>query len=207
MVDEKEKNLKQEESQKAEVKEIAEPVKKEVEKNNESSKKESIKKEGEVKADVEKESEKKSQEKESLKQTHKVKKPVVKKDHAKVYGRALPISLKYSIAIGKFIRGKKVESAIEDLELVLKKKKVIPFEGEIAHKKGKRMMGGKYPVNASKEFIKLLKSLSANATFNGLDLDKAIIFEVIPNKAPEQRHRFGRTKFKRTHVSIISKEK
>ena len=78
--------------------------------------------------------------------------------------------------------------------------------GEMAHKKGKGMMTGKYPVKASENFIKLLKSLSANGINHSMNLETAKIKETIPNKSPEQVHRFGGTKFKRTHVKIIAKE-
>jgi large subunit ribosomal protein L22 len=124
------------------------------------------------------------------------------KHEAKVYGRALPISLKKSKGIGKFIKHKTMDRAIEDLELVLKKKIAIPLVGEIPHKKGKRMMSGSYPVNASKHFIKLLKSLNGNSVMNGLEIEKTRIREVICNKAPDQMHRGGAMKFKRTHVMI-----
>lgn len=135
----------------------------------------------------------------------------VKKNNASIYGRNLPISLKHSIAIGRFIKNHKIETAILNLEKVLVKKIAVPTKGELAHRKGlklngKKMMSGKYPINASKEFIKLLKSLSANCTSNGMDIENTIIYEVIPNKSPKQFHRFGSTVFKRTHVIIKAKE-
>ena len=142
--------------------------------------------------------------------TKETKKPekqkVPKKTEVSVYGRSLPISLKDSVAIGKFIKGKKIERAIKDLEQVILKKKAVPMTGEMAHKKGKGMATGKYPVKASDNFIKLLKSLSANGINHSMNLESAIIYKIIPNKAPEQVHRFGGTKFKRTHVKIIAKE-
>ena len=128
-----------------------------------------------------------------------------KRTEASVYGRSLRISLKQSKAIGKFIRNKKIEDAIKDLNQVLLKKKAVPMSGEIAHRKGK-IMSGKYPMNSSKEFIKLLKTLNANSVMHGLDLDKTIVYETIPNKAPDQLHRFGSMKFKRTHITIKAKE-
>lgn len=136
----------------------------------------------------------------------------IKKTEAVVYGRSLPISKKQAMAIGKFIKYKKINFAIELLEKVSKKKLAVPMKGELPHRKGKTlegksMMSGRYPINASKEFIRLLKNLSANSNVNGLDLEKTIIFEVIPNQAPKQYHRFGSTQFKRTHVIIKSKEK
>src|SRR3989344_8313428 len=146
-----------------------------------------------------------SKSEEPKKEIKKVEKKIVRTE-AIINGKRLPISLKDSIAIGNFIKNKKIEDAISDLELVLKKKKAIPFRGELPHRKGKRMMSGKYPINASSHFIKLLKSLSANSSNNSMDLDKTRIISVIPNKAPQQLHRFGSTKFKRTHVTIISKQ-
>ncbi|MFA5019485.1 MAG: uL22 family ribosomal protein [Candidatus Pacearchaeota archaeon] len=141
-----------------------------------------------------------------------VKNPVVKKEFAVVNGKSLPISLKHAKEIARFIKRKKIDEAIELLNKVIIKKIAVPFRGELAHRKGKRlngkgMDGGKYPLNASKEFIKLLKTLSASSNINGLDLDKTIIVEIIANKAPDQMHRFGSTKFKRTHVMIKSAEK
>ncbi|MBS3091981.1 hypothetical protein J4466_01035 [Candidatus Pacearchaeota archaeon] len=130
----------------------------------------------------------------------------IKRTEATIYGRNLPISLRHSVAIGRFIRNKKIPAAISDLEKVIKKKVAIPVVGEMAHRRGKGMMSGKYHVNASKEFINLLKTLSANSSVNGMDLDRTIIYETIPNKAPVQHHRFGSTKFKRTHVLIKAKE-
>ncbi len=149
---------------------------------------------GESKPEEKKEQDKKKDEKK------------IKITESTIYGRNLPISLRHSVAIGKFIRNKKISSAISDLEKVIKKKIAIPVTGEMAHRKGKGMMSGKYHVNASKEFINLLKTLSANSNVNGMDLDKTIIYETIPNKAPVQLHRFGSTKFKRTHVLIKAKE-
>lgn len=133
-------------------------------------------------------------------------KPKKKMDHATVYGRNLPISLKHAKSIGKFIKGKKIETAIRDLEQVMKKKIAIPMIGELAHKKGKGMMSGKYPVKASENFIKILKSLNANSAVNELDTSLTIVKESIANKAPDQMHRYGRTKFKRTHVKLKSME-
>jgi len=152
--------------------------------------------------------EKKSEEKKAVdkKKEVKIPKPAVKKFEAVVNARSVHVSLKHAVAIGEFIKGKKISEAIANLERVSIKKQAVPFRGEIAHRKGKGMMSGKYPVNASKEFITLLKSLSANSLHNGMDLDSTIISSVVPNKAPEQVHRFGSTKFKRNHISITAKE-
>ncbi len=166
---------------------------------------ETPKTESEKKETEDKPLEKVSKTEEPKKEVKKVEKKVVKTE-AIINGKRLPISLKDSIAIGNFIKNKSIEDAIADLQMVLKKKKAVPIKGEFPHRKGKGMMSGKFPINASSHFITLLKSLSSNCTNNGMDLDKTRIVSVIPNKAPQQLHRFGSTKFKRTHVTIISKQ-
>ena len=146
--------------------------------------------------------------KEEIKKTKepnkKIKQIVKKKDEAIVNGKSLPISTKYSMAICKFIKKKPIEKAIGDLEEVLKFKKAVPMKGEIPHRKGE-IMSGRYPINAVKEFIRLLKNLLANSNTNGLE--EPIIAQAIPNKASRPYGRFGSIKRKRTHVKIIAKEK
>ena len=133
------------------------------------------------------------------------KRSVVKKEEVVVNGTSLPISTKYSVAICKFIKGKKISRAIEDLEQVIAKKKPVPMKGEIPHRKGKRMMSGRFPKKASENFIKLLKSLQGNA--NNHDLEDPTISEVVANLASRPFGRFGRVRKKRTHVRIVAREK
>jgi ribosomal protein L22 len=132
------------------------------------------------------------------------KKEVPKKTEAIVNAMNLPLSTKYSVAICKFIKRKKIEDAISDLEQVLVHKKAIPMKGEIAHRKGK-IMSGKYPKKSAEHFIKLLKSLLANANANRLD--NPIISDAKANLASRPFGRFGRIRKKRTHVTIEAKEK
>ena len=136
-----------------------------------------------------------------------VKKPekkIPKKTEAIVNSVSLPISTKYSVAICKFIKGKKIEDAITDLEEVLAHKKAIPMKGEIPHRKGK-IMSGRYPKKAVEHFIKLLKSLLANSNAN--ELNNPIISDSIANLGSRPFGRFGRIRKKRTHVKIKVKEK
>ncbi len=157
-----------------------------------------------------KKEEKKPEEKPEPKEKPKIQakkpvKPVVKKTEAVVNSRNLPISTKHSIAICKFIRNKKIVKAIDDLEQVLKHKKVIPMKGEIPHRKGKGIMSGRYLNKATGHFIRLLKSLLANSNNN--ELDDPIIVEAIANIASRPFGRFGRMRRKRTHVRIVAKKK
>ena len=148
------------------------------------------------KVETKKEDEKKVETKKAVK--------IVKKNEAVVNGRSLPISTKYSMAICKFIKNKSIEKAIADLNDVLIFKKAVPMRGEIPHRKGK-IMSGRYPINAVKEFQVLLKTLIGNSNVNGLD--EPIIVEAISNKAQRPYGRFGSVQRKRTHVKIVAREK
>lgn len=143
---------------------------------------------------------------EEIKETKKpiIKKEIKKKDSAFINGVSLPISTKQSTAICRFIKGKTIENSIDYLEKVIQEKKAIPMRGEIPHRKGK-IMSGRFPKNASKEFIKLLKTLKGNSTVNGIEIP--IIVEAIANKAQRPYGKFGRVQKKRTHIKIIVKEK
>jgi ribosomal protein L22 len=146
--------------------------------------------------------EKKKEKKKPTKKTTKI-----KKTEAKVNFSNLPISTKYSIAICKFIKNKKIDKAISELENVLRQRKVIPMKGEIAHKKGVRYASGsgKYPKRATEHFIKMLKSLKANANYN--ELEEPVIKKAIANIGKRPFGRFGRWRKKRSHISIIVEEK
>jgi ribosomal protein L22 len=129
----------------------------------------------------------------------------VKRDEATVNGISLPISTKDSVAICKFIRGKSIDKALSDLELVSKLKKAIPMKGEIPHRKGKGIMAGRYMTKPVGFFIKMLKNLKANANMN--EMEEPIITEAVPNRASRPYGRFGAVKRKRTHIYIKVVEK
>lgn len=136
------------------------------------------------------------------------KKPAVKaqdkpkKTEAVVNVYNIPVSTKASAAICRFIKGKKISEAVEYLEQVVKLKKAIPMKGEIPHRKG-RMMSGRFPQKAAKNFIIALRSLAGNSA----EMDEPIIKLAIANMASRPYGRFGRTKKKRTHIKIVVKEK
>ena len=91
------------------------------------------------------------------------------------------------------------------MELVVLKKKAVPMPAlEVAHKHGKRMSGGRYPVNAAKEFIELLKQLKANAVVNSVDNPVIVIARA--DKASMPFRRSG-TRGKRAHIYIEVKDK
>lgn len=128
----------------------------------------------------------------------------IKRDFAIVNGKSLHISTKDAVALCNFVKRKNIDRAISDIENVLKMKKAVPMKGEIPHRKGK-IMSGRFPVNSSKNFLMLLKSLKANANAN--NMENYFISEAVANKASRPMGRFGRWQRKRTHVFIKVSEK
>lgn len=127
-----------------------------------------------------------------------------KKTEAVVRADNLHLSTKTSSAICKFIKHKKIQDAIDDLEQVVALKKAVPMKGEIPHRKGK-MMSGRFPKKSAQGFITLLKSLEANANVN--ELENPIIVEAIANIGSRPYGKFGRVRKKRSHIQIKVKEK
>jgi ribosomal protein L22 len=128
----------------------------------------------------------------------------VKKTEAIVRGLNLHMSTKQAAAICKFIKGKEIKKAVQELKEVLKLKKAIPMKGEIPHRKGE-IMSGRYPQRASKIFIDLLNTLSANSEVNGLETP--LVSGAIANIASRPYGRFGSIRKKRSHVTLIAREK
>ncbi len=132
------------------------------------------------------------------------------KDVAIVNGFSLTISTKHSSFIGKMVMRKPVDRAIEMLELVLKKKMAVPMTSlEIPHKKRSLMPGrvgggGRFPANASKEVIHLLKQLKANCESN--NVENPVITLFVANLA-SRPYRRDRTRGKRTHIHIEARDK
>jgi large subunit ribosomal protein L22 len=150
--------------------------------------------------------EKLKQEKKEEKKTEikkQVERPKREMHEAVVYGRELPISTRHAISICRFIKKNSIEQATAKLEQVVSKKQAVPFRGEIPHRKG--MASGRYPVNAAKQFIKLLKNLAANASVNGLDLSR-IAIHAKADVASRTRYSKKYRRFKRTNVTLIAKE-
>lgn len=131
----------------------------------------------------------------------------------KVKGLDLPISTKHAIAICNFIKGKNPNVAISLLENVIKKKIAVPMKGEIPHRRNmpKGKVAGRYPYKASKEFIKLIKNLIANANVKGINVEDIVINVAKADKASRPyrptRMAYGRKRFKRTHILLEAKLK
>ncbi len=133
----------------------------------------------------------------------------IQQEFAIVRGRDLSISTKQAIEISNFIRGKSIKKSKILLQNVLDKKIAVPFRRfnmDVGHKSS--IGPGRYPQKSTREIMKLLDSLEANAQNKGLDINKLYIKTIIPNKASRPFH-FGRKrgiKMKRTHIDIIASE-
>ena len=126
-----------------------------------------------------------------------------KKTKAFINVKDLPISAKHAAAICMFIKRKKINDAIKELEQVSALRKPIPMKGEIPHRKGE-IMSGRYPKKAAKNFIVLLKSLSSNCSYLGIE--DPMITEAFANKGGRTFGRRGVRK-KRTQVVIAAENK
>lgn len=134
----------------------------------------------------------------------------LKENMAATHLRGLPISLKDSLIISKFIKGKNVQKVKTYLEEVVALKRAIPYtkyNGDRGHKRG-NMAAGRYPVKAAKNFLTLIKSAESNAVAKGLNADKLIISAIIPNKGNVGYH-YGRRrglKTKSVHIQLYLEE-
>jgi len=132
-----------------------------------------------------------------------------KENMARAIGKSLPISFKQSIEICDFIRDRDVHFAKDALSKVTNQELAIPFKRfnkGVGHKKN--IASGRYPKNASREFLNLINHVEANAQFKGLNTSNLVITHIIPNKASTVLH-YGRKrsrKSKRTNVEIVVQE-
>jgi len=155
--------------------------------------------------DTEKKMETKIEETKTEKKETKKAKEIPKKDVAIANGYSLKISPKQSVYVCKIIRGKSPEAAINRLQAVIDEKRPVPMAGlEVGHKKGKGLAGGKFPKNACKEIMEIVKQVSANAVVNGIE--NPIITIAKSDRASAPYRRAGQ-KAKRTHIHIEVKEK
>lgn len=148
--------------------------------------------------------EKKDNKVEEKKSEKKEEKKIAKKEEAIAKGIGLPISKKHCMYICNFIKGKNVDTAIKQLEEVLKFKRAIPYTGEIPHRHGD-MMSGRYPINASKVMITVLKGLRGNIISNGLDVEKAKIYFASATWGSRPAKKGG-MRFKRVHLILKARE-
>jgi large subunit ribosomal protein L22 len=116
---------------------------------------------------------------------------------AKGKANELSMSPKHSIEIAHFIRHQHVNDAIAYLTQVIALKKAIPFKRftrNVAHKRGLpgNWDAGRYPVKASKAYIRILNSVKKNAEYIGLDPENLEIIHATANRGRAQKSFFPR---------------
>jgi large subunit ribosomal protein L22 len=116
---------------------------------------------------------------------------------ARAKANELNMSPKHSIEIATFIRHQRVNEAIAYLKDVIGLKKAVPFRRfnrNVAHKRGLpgNWDAGRYPVKASKAYIRVLESVKKNAEYIGLDADNLEIIHVSANRGRAQKSFFPR---------------
>jgi large subunit ribosomal protein L22 len=152
------------------------------------------------KKDTEKKVETKTEEKKIVKP-----KKVEKKELAIANGFGLKVSPKQCIYVCKIIKGKSPEAAIARLQAVVDEKRPVPMAAlEVGHKKGRGLAGGKFPKNACKAVMEVVKQAGANAVVNGIETP--VISIARSDRAAAPFRRAGR-KAKRCHIHIEVVEK
>ncbi|HLC71237.1 MAG TPA: 50S ribosomal protein L22 [Candidatus Nanoarchaeia archaeon] len=122
--------------------------------------------------------------------------------------RNLPISWKHGIEISNTLRYRSTAYAKKFLEDVVALRRPVSFTRftlDVGHKPG--MASGRYPQKAAQEFLKLIKSVEANAQVKGLNTASLKITKLITNRAPKAPSA-GRKKHdgKQTHLEIEVQE-
>jgi large subunit ribosomal protein L22 len=125
--------------------------------------------------------------------------------------RSLPISHKRATEVARMIKGKNVDKAIKELELVLTGKIAVPYKRymkDVPHRKGKKIAAGRYPRKTASYFIMLINSLKKNADAQGLNGNNLLITKAITCKGALRWH-YGRkrgVRIKNTHLEIYGVE-
>jgi len=139
-----------------------------------------------------------------------VKKPV-KKVEVKIHDKAiangfgLKISPKQCKYTCRVIRGKSPSAAVERLQAVIEEKRPVPMAAlEIGHRKGKGLAGGRFPKNACKGIMEIVKQAGANAVVLGIE--NPIIAIARSDQAAAPFRKAGR-RAKRTHMYIEIRDK
>ncbi|MCL4420771.1 MAG: 50S ribosomal protein L22 [Candidatus Thermoplasmatota archaeon] len=93
------------------------------------------------------------------------------------------ISLKDAVNVAHFLRGMNLQVAKDTLDLVIEKKKPVPYFRYLDSVSHKKAVGpGRYPVKTARAFMKLLANVESNAEFNGLNTDNLKIVHVAASK-------------------------
>jgi len=100
---------------------------------------------------------------------------------------------------------KSPEAAVKRLQDVIDEKRPVPMAGlEVGHKRGRGLAGGKFPKNACKAILEIVKQAEANSVVAGIE--SPIITIVKADRASAPYRRAGQ-RAKRTHIHIEIRDK
>ncbi len=129
----------------------------------------------------------------------------------RIQGVDLRISPKESYEVANTLRGMNLAKAKRLLEQVIELRTPIRYgrynQSGVGHRKG-HFGQGRFPVNTSKQFLRLLNSLEANATFKGMNTAQLTLFHVATHKAAPVRHSFKGSPHmtQTTHIEIVARD-
>ncbi|MBU1045469.1 MAG: hypothetical protein KJ915_13870 [Candidatus Omnitrophica bacterium] len=144
---------------------------------------------------------------ETKKETVRPKKKVeiVKRDVAIANGFSMKISPKHCKFICRIILGKSPEMAVKRLQAVIDEKRPVPMTSlEVGHRKGVGLAGGRFPKNACKSVMEIVKQAGANAVVAGIE--NPIVSIAKSDRASRPFRKAGR-KAKRAHIHIEIRDK
>jgi large subunit ribosomal protein L22 len=128
---------------------------------------------------------------------------------AKALGKDLPISMKVSSEVCRFIRGRSVDRARKILMDCIDVKKAIPYtryNHSVAHKT--KIGPGRFPVKTCENIIGIIDSAVANAQFKGINTSNLFVYHICVQKSSQAWHpgRKRRRQMKRSHIEVVLKE-
>lgn len=138
------------------------------------------------------------------------------KKHVKASIREKGISHKHAREIAVSIKGLQIDKAKEYLNLVIYRKRSIPFKRynkHVGHRSDPQIMSGRYPRKSATEVIKLLDNLESNAEYKGMNLDNLKIINATVHKGicvkrfiPRAMGRSSPKNNFLTHVELVAQE-
>ncbi len=120
----------------------------------------------------------------------------------------IPVSYKQGIELSNYLRYRSTAAAKNILEEVIALRRAVPyrrFTKDLGHKPG--IGAGRFPQKASREMLRLVKAVEANAQVKGLNSSSLKITKLVVNKAstPFSGGRL-RHRQKRSHIEIEVQE-
>ena len=135
---------------------------------------------------------------------------------ARAVARDSPVKPKFAVNVARAIRGKPVPKARSFLEGVIALERAVPFvthNRNVKHRKG-GIGPGRFPVNAAKAFLAVLKNAENNAEYKGLDPERMVVKHSVAHRAapipgymPRAQGRATPWNKSTSHIEIVLSER